>query len=177
MSVSEASEAYRENWRYDEYATLESMQPSDEWEGSRYVDDHQNYRSSIDDDDSYSAPDDEISYQQYDDDDNKDDSSIIDEQQDRYQRQPTSSPPTSVEEIQPELSFVTPLQPNNESCVSSSFVDYFNHLTSSFSVERSKMTSYGTSCPTASTFSKADGTVSKKEKAKKSGSSHSRCII
>mmetsp|Transcript_1056 Transcript_1056/g.2460 ORF Transcript_1056/g.2460 Transcript_1056/m.2460 type:complete len:672 (+) Transcript_1056:169-2184(+) len=174
MSVSAASEAYREEWRYDEYATLESMQPSDEWEGSRYVDDLQKNRSSIDDDDSYSAPDDEIDYQQHDDDDN---SSIIDEGQDRYQQQPTSSPPTSVEEIQQESSFATPLQPNNESCVSSSFVDYFSHLTSSFSVERSKMTSYGTSCPTTATFSEADGTVAKKEKAKKSGSNHSRCII
>eukprot|EP00537_Pseudo-nitzschia_pungens_P004892 CAMPEP_0172360296 /NCGR_PEP_ID=MMETSP1060-20121228/4355_1 /TAXON_ID=37318 /ORGANISM="Pseudo-nitzschia pungens, Strain cf. cingulata" /LENGTH=696 /DNA_ID=CAMNT_0013082255 /DNA_START=110 /DNA_END=2200 /DNA_ORIENTATION=+ len=158
ISISAASEAYREDWTYDDYGGLYSMQPSDEWEGSRAVSDYYTNDRNDTGIDRYSAPDDETSCNE--------------------RQHPTPSP-SDVEEEQFETASSVPTR--EESYISnqaSSFVDYLSHFTSTFSVEGSRLTK-NTPSHTTETFAKTDDLKNKKKQAKveRSGSSHSRCII
>lgn len=135
---------------FDEF-TLESMQPSDEWEGSRAVDDKTIDESSV--------PDDEKSLHRI------EEHSIVDEES----FSPSVAEESFVEEDESyygKESFFT-----NQT----SFADYMSHLVPTFSVGGFIRSNQEESFSTA-TYAKED-TQKTVSKAKTSGSSHSRCII
>jgi len=144
MSVS-ARESLREDRLFDELS-FESMQPSDEWENTRVVDEN-----SIDE---CSITEDENSFKQ------------IDKHPTAHEKYTSLSCNEESQSLNAKESFFS-----NQS----SFVDYLSNLVPTFSMESSKLTNLGTSFSTA-TYSKVD-TAKLVNKAKRSGSNHSRCII